>query len=69
MYYILDDEIFENKADMLEFAMKYKKVTSSEVFAEFDGVSVNDTVQAALDCKQIDRVCSSLLDYEEVNAQ
>ena len=66
MYYILDGETFENKADMLEFAMKYKKVTSEEVFAEFYRVSVNDTVQAALDCKQINRVCKSLLDYEEV---
>lgn len=68
MYYILDGEAFENKADMLEFAMKYKKVTSEEVFAEFDGVSVNDTVQAALDCKQIDRVCKSLLDYEVIKS-
>ncbi len=63
--FLLQKELFEQKADMLLYALEEGIVKDTEVLTQMQGLLPEDTVQMVLDYGDIDEICEALLAFEE----
>ncbi len=63
--FVLQEELFEQKADMLLYALEEGIIKDIDVFTEMQGLLPEETVQMVLDYGNIDEICEALLAFEE----
>lgn len=62
---ILKNELFEQKADMLLYALEEGILKEIEVLEEMQGLLPEEVVQLVLDYGDMDEICAALLDFDE----
>ncbi len=63
--FVLKEELFERKADMLLYALEEGLVKEKDVFSEMQGMMPEEIVQMVLDYGNIHEICEALLAFEE----
>lgn len=63
---VFGNEFFEDKGDMLLFALEEGIVKDTDIFDQMRGMAPDDVLQLALDYGNIDEICASLLEFDEI---
>ena len=64
--FLFDNELFERREEMLEYALRNGIVSGRMVFFELEGLAPEDVVQIVMDYADVPYLCDCLLDYEQI---
>lgn len=63
--FLLENEMFERKEDMLLYALEEGILKEIDVLEELQGMIPEDMVQLVMDYGNMDEICASLLEFDE----
>ena len=63
--FLLENEMFERKEDMLLYALEEGVLKELDVLTQMQGMLPEDTVQLVMDYGNVDEVCAALLEFDE----
>ncbi|MBU5449075.1 hypothetical protein [Acetivibrio sp. MSJd-27] len=63
--FLLENEMFERKEDMLLYALEEGILKEMDVLEELQGMIPEDMVQLVMDYGNMDEICASLLEFDE----